>query len=210
MRISLLTAVVGVVVGGLGVGASLAHAGTTTTVAANYSYDSPATVVQRAYGSPVRQTRSSGPGSVRLHQQRASVSLVGLARGAAEEGGAIARDFSFGDPGAGALGSTDRFGNITIRPGLSDQDFAETLRHETVHSVLSPSWGPLADARMWLYSKSSAYRYAEEALAEGYAVRSVGRGLTFPIANGYVSPLGLGLEFGGLGAAGYGTYEAAK
>jgi RHS repeat-associated protein len=128
----------------------------------------------------------------------------------AEDGGAIARDFSLGDPGEGALGSTDKFGNITIRPGLSDQAFAETLRHETVHSILSPSWEPLADARMWLYGKSGLYRYAEEALAEGYAVRNIGRGLAFPLANGYVSPLRLGLELGGVGAAAYGAYEVAK
>jgi hypothetical protein len=31
------------------------------------------------------------------------------------------------------LGETDKFGNITIRPGLSGQALIDTVRHESVH-----------------------------------------------------------------------------
>jgi hypothetical protein len=49
-----------------------------------------------------------------------------------------ARAFQFGDLPRGVLGSTDELGNITIQRGLTGRAFEETLRHETVHSVLTP------------------------------------------------------------------------
>jgi RHS repeat-associated protein len=124
----------------------------------------------------------------------------------------MSRDYALGDPGEGALGSTDKFGNITIREGLSEQDFIETLRHETVHSILSPSNEALANARMYLYQNSQLWRFAEEAAAETYGTGSLIRGLTFPFASaGYgLSFLGVGAEGAAVGAAGYGTYRLWK
>lgn len=112
------------------------------------------------------------------------------------------------------LGTTDKYGNITIQRGLTGQVFDETMRHETVHSIISRGLGPLSGARMALYGASGLYRYGEEALAEGYAVSSIRQGLAFPLANGYVTPLRLGLEVGGAGAltgsAAYGIYEWSR
>jgi hypothetical protein len=124
----------------------------------------------------------------------------------------VQRGFSYGGPGPNALGSTDKFGNITIRPGLSEREFVETLRHETVHSVLSPKPGSLlanvrADLHMAGYQRSNLLRYAEEALAEGYATRSVRQGLRFPLAEGYVTPGGLSLESAAVGGTAYVGHE---
>lgn len=109
------------------------------------------------------------------------------------------RAFQFGNLPPGVLGSTDEFGNITIQHGLTGKVFNETLRHETVHSVLTPP-APLNKLTVGLYNKSGLYRYAEEALAEGYALRSVRVGLAFPLRQGYVSGVRLGLEGGGVAA----------
>lgn len=109
------------------------------------------------------------------------------------------RAFQFGNLPPGVLGSTDELGNITIQRGLSGKVFEETLRHETVHSVLTPR-APLNRLTVGLYNKSGLYRYAEEALAEGYALRSVRAGLAFPLREGYVSGIRLGLEGGGAAA----------
>ena len=73
-------------------------------------------------------------------------------------------------------------------------------------SVLTPR-APLNRVTVGLYGKSGLYRYTEEALAEGYATRSVARGLAFPIANGYVSAPRIAAETVGAAAAGYGAYE---
>ena len=120
-----------------------------------------------------------------------------------------ARAFQFGDFPEGVLGSTDEFGNITIQRGLTGRVFEETLRHETVHSVLTLP-APLNRLTVGLYGKSGLYRYAEEALAEGYATGSLHRGLRFPVSEGYVSIPRLASEAGAVGAAGYGAYEWAR
>jgi len=85
--------------------------------------------------------------------------------------------------------------------------FEETLRHESVHALLSPSWEPLANARMWIYQNSAVWRYSEEAIAESYATGSVAKGLAFPIG-GYVTPARLAAEATGIAAAGYLTFHA--
>ncbi len=87
--------------------------------------------------------------------------------------GTRSRSFTFGDPGVDALGSTDKYGNITIRPDLSDQEFVETLRHETVHSIMSFRSEPLATLKQWVYNTSQLARFGEEAAAETYATRSL-------------------------------------
>jgi hypothetical protein len=94
----------------------------------------------------------------------------------------------------------------TIQQGLTGQVLDETLRHETVHSVLTPGSLTLASARLWTYQHSSIWRYVEEAAAETYGTRSLAQGLTFPLREGYVSIGGLALEAGGLGVVGLGGY----
>lgn len=116
---------------------------------------------------------------------------------------------TFGDLPDGTLGSTDENGNITIQRGLTGKDFEETLRHETVHSVLTPP-APLNQITTGLYRYSGLYRYGEEAAAETYGTGSLWQGLKFPITNGYVSVPRLGAEVAGVGAVGYGIYEWAR
>jgi hypothetical protein len=87
-------------------------------------------------------------------------------------------------------GSTDKFGNITIQRGLSMMERRLTLRHEMVHRFFSPRPGSfLAEARanvgMWAYNNLDLVRYTEEALAEGYSLRSLSKGVRYPLAGGY-------------------------
>jgi hypothetical protein len=54
---------------------------------------------------------------------------------------------------------------------------------------------------MWAYKNSTLLRYAEEAIAEGYATKSITKSLAFPFTGYNISPLRLGVEgavFGGL------------
>jgi hypothetical protein len=92
--------------------------------------------------------------------------------------------------GTNTLGYTTPSGQIFLRPGLTPAEAASTLRHESVHAFLSvPNGAPLAAARqnlgMWGYNNSHLLRFTEEALAEGYATRSVLQGIRHPIVNGY-------------------------
>jgi hypothetical protein len=203
-RLPRLLAAIVLAVAGLAAAPSLGHAATTTTVLPNSNYDCTATFAHGAHSSAPRLASLPTTPTPRL---RAFESLKRFRRaGVAAEDVGRARVFEFGDLPEGVLGSTDELGNITIRRGLSGEAFEQTLRHETVHSVLTPP-APINKLTVGLYGKSGLYRYAEEALAEGYATRSVARGLAFPVTNGYVSVPRLALEAGGLGAAGYGIYE---
>jgi len=139
---------------------------------------------------------------------------LGLMSCTSPGGAARVRKFTFGDLREGVLGETDLInGKITIQRGLTGQDFTETLRHETVHSILTPP-APLNLARIALYNNSGLYRYAEEAAAETYGTGSLWQGLKFPITNGYVSVPRLGAELAGVGAAGsaagYRIYEETR
>jgi hypothetical protein len=126
--------------------------------------------------------------------------------------------FQYGNLPPNVLGSTDPLGNITIAPGLPAQVEAQVIRHESVHAFLSPGPGPLQQTRAnvlaWGYQNSAFLRYTEEALAQGYATRSMSAGLAFPITHGYVTPLRLGIEVtvgvGVTGAGAYGSYELLK
>jgi hypothetical protein len=89
--------------------------------------------------------------------------------------------FKFGNRG-GALDSTDAFGNITIRAGLSGKDLLLTLRHEAVHRFFSPKTpgllqGVRARLGMWGYNNSHMLRFIEETIAETYATGSLSAGL---------------------------------
>lgn len=116
----------------------------------------------------------------------------------------------------GALGVTDRFGNITIQPGLTGQTLRETVVHEGVHRFFSPrNTGPINRFRAFVgeqaYGRSHLVRYIEEGLAEGIATGSLRTGLTYPVRAGYVTPgrtlLEGGLYLGGSAGAAWGAYE---
>lgn len=113
------------------------------------------------------------------------------------------------------LGETDKFGNITLKNGLEGKVFEETLRHENVHSFLSPAeGGAVQEARanfgVWAYGKSDLLRYIEEAAAETYATRSLTRGLAFPVTHRYVSAPRTLVEALLYGASIYGTGMAGR
>jgi len=99
------------------------------------------------------------------------------------------------------LGATDKFGNITIKPGLSGKDLIETVRHEGVHRFFSPKSGPLMELRanigMEAYGRSNLVRYAEEAIAETIGSGSLTKGLTFPLQGYNISKVGLTAETAG-------------
>jgi hypothetical protein len=116
----------------------------------------------------------------------------------------------------GALGVTDRYGNITIRPGLTGQMLQETVAHEGVHRFFSPrNTGPINRFRALVgeqaYGRSHLVRYIEEGLAEGIATGSLRTGLTYPVRAGYVTPgrtlLEGGLYLGGTSGSAWGAYK---
>jgi RHS repeat-associated protein len=119
------------------------------------------------------------------------------------------------------LGETDMLGNITVRP-QSRQSLIETLRHESVHRLLSPRHGPFRQARAefnqkYRYNRSDLWRFLEEAAAETYGTGSLRRGVRLAYQEYGVTPRRLVLEsavvvgtLGGVGAAGYGLYEWAS
>jgi hypothetical protein len=99
--------------------------------------------------------------------------------------------WSYGETG-GALGATDKFGNITIRPGLVGTELTETVAHESVHRLLSPRATSLlgefrADVGMAAYNRSHLARFLEEAAAETWATGSLRQGIAFPLREGYVT-----------------------
>ncbi|MEU4426123.1 DUF6531 domain-containing protein [Actinoplanes sp. NPDC024001] len=115
------------------------------------------------------------------------------------------------------LGQTDEFGRIFIRPGQTPAGFAETLRHETVHSILTPKNDFLRKITLGAYDKSALWRYSEEAAAESYGTLNPFKGLAFPLKEGYVTPGRLLAESGAvaagagvIGAAGYGGYRVLE
>ena len=94
-------------------------------------------------------------------------------------------------------GSTDVWGNVeySTRGTARTQDLVRL--HERVHQVLTPKLNFLRRIRVQMsingYKKSYLLRYLEEALAETIAqvgvngFRNVFEGVSFPVANGYVS-----------------------
>jgi len=116
-----------------------------------------------------------------------------LSSGTAITPGATGRarvPWQYGNTG-GVLGTTDKFGNITIQPGLTGKALNETVRHEAVHRFFSPSPGVIgnvrADIGMAAYRQSHLVRYLEEGIAETFATGSLRHGLAYPISAGYVS-----------------------
>lgn len=111
----------------------------------------------------------------------------------------IARLASAGELPAGAVGATTSDGLILIRRGLSEAARRVTLRHELVHRFFTPlGTGAIARARQafgqMAYNRSGLITFIEEAVAEGYAQRSVIAGLRYPIQEGYVSASRVAVE----------------
>jgi RHS repeat-associated protein len=100
-------------------------------------------------------------------------------------GAGRARTVTIAHPPEGMIGATDEHGNIFIKPGLTRKRYRQTLRHETVHSILTPP-APFNKITLGLYKYSILYRWAEEGAAESYGTRNIAKGFVFPIVNGYL------------------------
>ncbi|MFN8818076.1 MAG: RHS repeat-associated core domain-containing protein, partial [bacterium] len=108
--------------------------------------------------------------------------------------------WAYGKVDEGALGVTDKFGNVTIRSDLAGRELLETVRHERIHSLLSPAEGGIvADVRATAaglaYKHSALVRFTEETIAETYATGSLFRGVTHSLSGGYgISLWGVAIE----------------
>jgi hypothetical protein len=118
---------------------------------------------------------------------------------------------SLGTLRPGVMGTTNKFGEITIARGLSQAQRSETLRHELVHALLSPRRNsflanPRANFGMSAYNNSNLVRFTEEFAAEFAGTGSVQRAVSQAMAHD-VSGIGLAIEsgiyLGGLGGAIY-------
>ncbi|HKO54023.1 MAG TPA: hypothetical protein VJV79_40220 [Polyangiaceae bacterium] len=97
---------------------------------------------------------------------------------------------------AAGEGMTTMFGDITVSSRGSTADRALVLLHEKVHQFFAPKLvflrGYRASTRYNSYTRSSLYRYIEEALAETIAqvgvlgFRKFFVGVRFPVDNGYM------------------------
>ena len=92
--------------------------------------------------------------------------------------------------GTNTLGYTTPDGRVRLQPGLSRAEQIHVLRHESVHAALSPKGsGAISRLRQNLgqfsYDNSQLLRFTEEAIAEGYASRSIVQGLRHPLNNPY-------------------------
>lgn len=108
-------------------------------------------------------------------------------------------NYTVGRTPGGALAVTDKFGEISVRPGLSGKVLQETLGHEGVHSFFSPMPGGAiqtarADFGMWAYMNSDLLRYVEEAIAETNGTGSLAQGVAFPFSGYGISPVRMGIE----------------
>lgn len=103
-----------------------------------------------------------------------------------------------GDPHRkAATGSTNQWGDIKYSTAGTAADQKLALLHERVHQILTPKFQYLRQIRVKLamegYNKSYLLRYLEEALAEAVGqlgangFRQAFQGVTFPVANGYVT-----------------------
>lgn len=97
---------------------------------------------------------------------------------------------------AAGKGETSWWGEITISRLGTSTDRQLAALHESVHRALTPRLNILRNLRVdWRaasYSRSSLYRYLEEAMAESFAqvsvngVRDLFTGIVFPVRGGYV------------------------
>jgi RHS repeat-associated protein len=117
------------------------------------------------------------------------------------------------------LGYTKPDGSIFLRPGLSEVDQLETLRHESVHAFFSPRGNSkLAVFRQNIgqlaYNNSQLVRYTEEAIAETYGTGSLIQGLKHPLEGYDITIGGLATESVFVGGtfvgAGYFSFQFAN
>ncbi len=107
------------------------------------------------------------------------------------------KPITVGDPTrAAGSGITTFWGDVSVSTNGTSDDRALALLHEQVHQFLAPKFYILrkfrVENRAFSYTKSSLFRYIEEALAE--TIAQVGRwgfskvfvGLKFPVKYGYV------------------------
>ncbi|MCX6630854.1 MAG: hypothetical protein NTW28_24840 [Candidatus Solibacter sp.] len=109
----------------------------------------------------------------------------------------------------GLLGSTSKFGDITLSTRISGPLELETLLHERIRSALSPKFWFLRNARArlgeWAYDNVALLRYLEEAIAETYAqcrtkgvnAESLLTGLKFPFDEKYLTVTRAAVEIAG-------------
>jgi hypothetical protein len=119
--------------------------------------------------------------------------------------------------GPGKMGSTSAYGDIKISTNISLEEQRLTLYHELIHSIFSPRVAPLRQLRarlsMSAYNRSAIMKYIEEALAETYAQLKVKgfswenaqTGITFPVAEGYVTVSQLAVEGQAIGTIAVGS-----
>ena len=81
----------------------------------------------------------------------------------------------------------------------------EAVRHESLHSRLTPRSRPLNYIRRMLYAHSHLYVYLEEGAAAAYGARSLRAGALYPLRSGYITPLRLTAETGVVGLVSVGA-----
>jgi hypothetical protein len=121
-----------------------------------------------------------------------------------------------GDPKLGAgRGFTTPYGDVTYSTAGSATEQQLVRVHELVHQFLSPRLNILrtfrAGLRMSAYKRTAMLQYLEEALAEtvaqlsAYGIVGLLDGLSFPVANGYVTLQTLACEGAEIGTILVGT-----
>lgn len=108
--------------------------------------------------------------------------------------------YTLGSLKLGTRGSTDEFGNITIRNNLSPEVFESTLRHEAFHSAFNSY--TFGRSLMSGHSKSQLARYFEEAAAELYGSKNFSHSLKYPLSGYGITKRGLLEEAGLIGTMG--------
>lgn len=84
------------------------------------------------------------------------------------------------------------------------------VRHELLHSVMTPRSRVLNYVHSKILSKSGLYIYFREASAQAYGARSLWQGMKFPFEYGYVTPGWLATELGVLGVGGLAVGSAVQ
>jgi hypothetical protein len=96
----------------------------------------------------------------------------------------------------------------TLRPG--DRFYDTIVRHESLHSVLTPRSRVPRLVRAVIYKHSKLYVYLEESAATTYAARSLRQGLKHPLIYGHVKPGRLAAELVIMGATADVIYERTR
>lgn len=116
-------------------------------------------------------------------------------------------------------GGTSAWGDVRFSTAGSVAEQQLARLHELVHQLLTPRLRPLrtfrVQLRMSAYTRSALMRYLEEAMAETFAqlrvngLSSLMTGLTFPVANGYMTLQQLACEGAEIGTILLGTERSS-